>query len=751
MFGIKLISNKTLQTLREEVSLYQRTLDDIGWINLSQENSSQDYLLGEGFKKMLKLCKVYYYRNPLAGHWVNLTTSFVFGEGLAKPKAKNPAIQEVVNKFWEDPDNQMTLTSFTAQQKISNKIQYEGNLFFVLFTDEKGDVRVRVLNTADVEDIIFDPEDSMRPIFYKVRQRTSKYSFLNDAYDIVLGSKYSYYPDINNAQPKDFNIPADKLKEDAVIFHVKINCDINDKFGVPELYRGIDWIRAHKEMAEDVATLIKSLSKLAWKKKIKGTPAQVTTLHAAMNAKSDFTNRARAAGSTQYENEAIDTSPVNTPTGGAAIGEKGLKMMTLMVCAASGIFYHYFGDPETGNLATTTNMELPMIKKFLAYQRLWAAIYDAIFQYQVNKKIDVGLLPGGRDYEQKFNRANYITNMDRLIDQDFPPVIEKDPKVVAEALEIGKRNNLISDKTAARIFLTAEGQNNIEDELGEIDFSKAPPVPFGAVPAGGGAQPGNGQSAPGAHPAQPEEKPAKEAIEAPNKSAGVRFARKNNYVLQRMNGYQKSLAGNFMEFKKRVKESIKTAGAAGNIVGNVGRLQEHLFRLQEGMFRSAKTYFPIAVDIGKKYLQAHIKNVQETLFEANGKEKSLLNEKLQWNEEFVAGSLVPDIEQKIQEALRMPYETEEKFAKAIEDAVNSFDSRIEQYTGAFWTVEEAAVKEAGIGTGVMVEFGGADDAGTCDDCQRAMDGGPYLIDEAPVPGELQCNGRCRHALQVVEG
>jgi len=65
-------------------------------------------------------------------------------------------------------------------------------------------------------------------------------------------------------------------------------------------------------------------------------------------------------------------------------------------------------------------------------------------------------------------------------------------------------------------------------------------------------------------------------------------------------------------------------------------------------------------------------------------------------------------------------------------------------------VEEAAVKEAGQGTGVMVNFVGADDNATCDGCAEAMEGNPYLIDEAPEPGSHECDGRCRHALQIAE-
>ncbi len=186
MFGLSVIKKSTLDTIIENMTLYQRTLEDIGWINLSQDSATPNLFIGEGYKKMLRLCKTYYYRNPLAGHWVHLTTAFVFGEGVGVPKAKDPKVQEIVDAFWKNPDNQLALTGFQAQQLLSNKIQYEGNLFFVMFSDDKGDVRVRILNAEEVEDIIRDSEDRTRPNFYKVGVREQKYSFAGDAYNVSM-------------------------------------------------------------------------------------------------------------------------------------------------------------------------------------------------------------------------------------------------------------------------------------------------------------------------------------------------------------------------------------------------------------------------------------------------------------------------------------------------------------------------------------------------------------------------------------
>lgn len=731
LFGFNLVKEKRLTELLEAMTTYKRTLEDIGWINLSLTQSFDKDLIAGGYENMLKRCRLYYYNNPLAGHWIQLTTSFTFGQGISVPKAAASEIQEVINEFWNDPDNQKALTSKQSQIKLCDKLQYEGNLFVVLFVNKiTGNVKVRIFDALEIKDIIKDSDDRLRPLFYKRSITKRKYNFTSDSYD--MGTlNYVYYPDWQVGDPEKYEIPANKIELEAFIYHVKINCDINDKFGVPVLYRGLDWIKAHKDMAGDLATLVKSLSILAWKKKVKGTPAQVAALKSVLHARIDLKNVPPAAGSTQIENEAVDTSPINIPTGGIKIGETGLKQMQLMVCAASNIFYHYFGDPSTGNLATATSMELPMVKTFLANQECWSGIYNDILQFVVNKKIEAGKLKGEVELNKETNRKIYKTELDRFIDTDFPPILEKELKALAEALQIGIINNLISGETAAQIFQLAAGVNNVDEELEKM------------FPA----------SKEGKKKEEPKkEEDLKEKIETPEKKSAKRLASKNDHVLQRMNGYRKALAGHYRQFQARIKQSLQTDGTEGKIVGNIKDLDSHLKKLSQGMQNAAKIYFPIAIDIGKKFLQSHLKEAQikESIFEAKRKDIDLLTEKLTWNKEFIEDSLIPDIEKNLVGTMRRSYPLEAEFKTMVGAATAKFEGRIEQYAGAFWTIEEAAVKKAGKGTGIKVNWVGSDDGGTCDGCANAFSGNPYLIDDAPEPGSFECNGRCRHALQIVE-
>ena len=132
-----------------------------------------------------------------------------------------------------------------------------------------------------------------------------------------------------------------------------------------------------------------------------------------------------------------------------------------------------------------------------------------------------------------------------------------------------------------------------------------------------------------------------------------------------------------------------------------------------------------------------------------GKARDVLRDRLSWNDEFISASLVPDIIAKVNETQVLQAESAVAYRRGINESVLPFEFRVEQYVGAMWTTEESAVKEAGKGTGIMVNFAGADDDRICEGCMDGISGNPWLIDAVPVPGMQNCLGNCRHAIQII--
>jgi len=138
------------------------------------------------------------------------------------------------------------------------------------------------------------------------------------------------------------------------------------------------------------------------------------------------------------------------------------------------------------------------------------------------------------------------------------------------------------------------------------------------------------------------------------------------------------------------------------------------------------------------------------LTEASKDLNTLLSERLSWNDAYLSDSFGPAIETKILGTLRQAHKNDRQLKIAVGGALETFEPRVEQYVGAFWSVEEAAVRAAGQGTKMQVNFVGPLDENSCQGCRDAVENSPHDINDAPLPGEQECLGRCRHALQIIE-
>ncbi|MBA7653144.1 hypothetical protein ES703_60987 [subsurface metagenome] len=119
------------------------------------------------------------------------------------------------------------------------------------------------------------------------------------------------------------------------------------------------------------------------------------------------------AGSTLAENLGVDTTVMKQETGASAAYQDG-RMIKLMIAAAVGIPEQYFGDISIGNLATAKTVELPMMKMFQSYQKVWEDTYQDIDEVILEH---AGISP------DKW-----------YIDRDFPRIAPADIAQVAQAL-----------------------------------------------------------------------------------------------------------------------------------------------------------------------------------------------------------------------------------------------------------------------------------------------------------------------------
>ncbi len=429
-----------------------------GWLDLSagSDGGAEQDKAPRNRVATVKLARRYWREDPLAKQAVRVWTSYGFARELTF-KAADEGAQAAWDAFWNSPDNAALLARHN-RKRLSETLLVDGELPIFLFVNEAtGQVRMRIRSALEITEIITDPEDDSVPLYYKrVFQRRKRTRLSDDGWGQGVETVTKYYADYRATDEQLDRVDTSGVDvADAKIMFLKINT-IGQR-GYPLLTPALAWIAAYKEFMEDRATLTKALAAFAWKVKVKGgspaVDALVATLRSGYVTSDRETKPTPAAGSTWLENEAATREQLRVDTGAGNASVDG-DMLKLQTCAGTGVFLHYFGDPRTGNLATATAMELPMLKQFADYQDYWLGVWTELFNFVVDQAIKFGgAIPA---------IPRLPEDVDRTLDIDYPPILERDASVYVTAVANAYDRQLIPRDEAARLIMTTLGCNNVE-------------------------------------------------------------------------------------------------------------------------------------------------------------------------------------------------------------------------------------------------------------------------------------------------
>jgi hypothetical protein len=121
-----------------------------------------------------------------------------------------------------------------------------------------------------------------------------------------------------------------------------------------------------------------------------------------------------------------------------------------MIASAVGIPEQYFGDISSGNLATARTVELPMVKMFESYQKVWADTYKALDEFVLEK--------------------SGVKADKWAVDRDFPVIAPRDVLSVAQAMTqlVGAFPEFVELPDVKQMALIALGINNTSDVLAQL-------------------------------------------------------------------------------------------------------------------------------------------------------------------------------------------------------------------------------------------------------------------------------------------
>jgi hypothetical protein len=413
--GQTLVSTDRLALLEQaatDLRTTERELDLMGWHVLDYFSGQSQELRPETRRKWAQKARYAWMNDPMAGAAVDLMNDFTFGRGIPKPRAEDEDVQTVLDEFWDDPDNQLTMTSYAAQVALGTDLSLQSNLFLLMFDGDDGKIKLGLLNHDDVMDVVRDPDYRLRILYYVAKKREIEWDFENDAPKLDLTNTqkqmqtwyYEHWQNIDAAKEARRTVPKPPKKKlaEGRVYHIAINRTSEMAFGVPTMQRTLRWFGAYNDFMKSRVDMVKAAAAFIMQRKIKGTENQLTKMASrAITRRSDLAGAAyegsdvqappATSGNIANVNEAASLEPLKLSSG-AGEASSDAEMLRAQVSAATRFPQHYLGDAGSANLATATAMELPVLKAVEARQEVFENAIRWALDRVIEKAVDSGRL-----------------------------------------------------------------------------------------------------------------------------------------------------------------------------------------------------------------------------------------------------------------------------------------------------------------------------------------------------------------------
>lgn len=347
--------------------------EDKGWTAISYQQ--QELFSSAGRRKIAELCRAMQIVNPLIKRGLAIRAAYVWGQGVGI-SARGEKVNEVVQAFLDDPGNRKAFTGAQAHVTLENQLGTDGNVFLSAFANpQTGFVQVRSIDPLEITDQITNPEDKEEVWFYRrdYNERTIEGNYVE---------KSKWYPALGyTPTQRPAMLQGMAIDWKAVVYHAKANPV--GLWGVPDALAAIPFARSYKEFLEDWATLMKALSRIAWRMSGKRRAGQ--------QAREAFRNLDQAgqtfAGDPNTTLEAV-------PKTGATIDAESGRPLATMVAGALGLpVTTLLADPgQTGARAVAETLDQPTRLEFQGRQEVWTEAKRAIIGYAIDQAV---LAPSG--------------------------------------------------------------------------------------------------------------------------------------------------------------------------------------------------------------------------------------------------------------------------------------------------------------------------------------------------------------------
>lgn len=461
--------------MTESMQLLEQQMYEPGWQRMTADGEQE--FSRDGLRQITAVCRIMAIKNPLIKRGLSLRQSYIWGQGV-EITARDPKINDVIQRFLDD--NVSTFSGAQARTKLDRAIHTDGNVFIALFTQPlAGRVQVRSIPWDEMTKVITNPEDKQEPWYYRREWWSETVDPRSGG--VVTSRQSRYYPALGyqpRVRPRTLNyaIYGDggdiQVQWDAPVCHIKVNENLHDEWGIPDVYTAVDWALAYKDFLTDWATLVKSLSRFAWRLTAPGSKQAQARAKLSMAPGIDpVTGEFRHTGATALQSPGQTLEAI--PKSGATIDSESGRPLAAMVAAALDLpVTMLLGDPGvTGARATAETLDTPTERAMDARRAIWSEAINAILQYVVAQSVKApeGLLRGKitRDeYDQE--KITLWGKRDTTIDISWPDLDEVDVEKIVKSIVEADGTGHIPPLVIARLLLEALGVSDVDQILEKL-------------------------------------------------------------------------------------------------------------------------------------------------------------------------------------------------------------------------------------------------------------------------------------------
>lgn len=462
--------------LLETIQQLETGLADPEWRRMSA--LAEVEFTRQGLHDMIDASRSMYLINPLIQRGVDVTTFYTWGQGVTIQAKEEQIQEEIIKPMMDNEANREELYDHNARVLVDVDEQIEGNLFISMPTNFLGEVSVRQIPTLEMAEIIRKPGDRAVVMYYRRR-------WYEDVWSDNLGTsqkvqKEALFPDWRwHPKTKPSTSGSLNIRWDSPVIHMKSGGTKFMDFGVPMTYSSMAWARAYKGFLEDWHTIVKSLSRFAWKasgkeKPLKKLAEKIKSARGADAAETpdDMAPRARRGervGQMLQSPGDMDITAINKT--GTTTGADDARQSRLMVASGMNLPDTILsGDAQQGALATAQTLDRPTELYFTHRQLFWTGMEKAINRYAVDMAVRAGKLAGKVEFDYRTGTELIVPSLDPTVEVMFPPVLEHDQKASIEGINVASA--FIPEKVTTKLSLEALGVDNVVEAMKEMDVER---------------------------------------------------------------------------------------------------------------------------------------------------------------------------------------------------------------------------------------------------------------------------------------